>query len=86
MAKLTTAQRKKIPSSQYGLPAKAKKGPRGGAPNGAYPMPDKAHARVAKAYASRENKRGNLSDAEFAKINAKADKVLGKKKKKKAKA
>lgn len=41
--------------------------------HGAYPMPDKAHARVAKAYASRF-----ASPAERTKIDAKANRILGK--------
>ena len=76
MAKLTAARRKKIPKSQYGLPAKAKKGPQGGAPRGAYPMPDKEHAKVAKAYAKREKDRGNLSVTDYNKIVSKANRVL----------
>lgn len=79
MAKLTTAKRKKIPKSQFGLPGKVKKGT---ASRGAYPMPDKLHARVAKAYASKEVKRGNLSKSQKAQIDAKANRVLGKGKKK----
>lgn len=70
MAKLTTAARKKLSPSQYGLPAK-----KGSANHGAYPMNNKTHARVAKAYASRF-----ASPSQRAKIDAKADKVLGKKK------
>lgn len=78
MAKLTAAKRKKIPKSKYGLPAKAKKGPRGGAPKGAYPMPDKAHAQNAKARAAQELKKGNLTKNSYNKIVAKANKILKK--------
>jgi hypothetical protein len=45
MAKLTTAQRKKLPKSAFAVPSKAP-GP------GSYPMPDKAHAANAKARAA----------------------------------
>ena len=78
MARLTTARRKALPKSDYGLPGKAKKGPQGGAPTGAYPMPDKTHAKVAKAYASKEEAAGKLSAGAEQKIDAKANKVLGK--------
>lgn len=76
MTKLTTARRKKIPKSQYGLPAKAKKGPKGGAPRGAYPMPDVQHAKTAKIYAQREYERGNLSEAELLTIERKANRKI----------
>ena len=82
MATLTSAQRKRIPKSQYGLSKKAKKGKRGGAPRGAYPMPDKAHARNAKARASQMYKAGKLSAANKATIDRKADRILGKSKRK----
>ena len=68
--RLTAEQRKKIPTSKFGLPSKRKKGTAG---KGAYPMPDKAHAKVAKAFATRF-----ASPSEKAKIDAKADKILGK--------
>lgn len=62
MARLNAADRKALPSSDYGLPGQR-----------AYPMPDKKHAAVAKAYASRY-----ATPAEKAKIDAKANKILGK--------
>lgn len=72
MAKLTAAQRKNVPKSKMGLPGKATK--KGGAVTGSYPMPDKKHAAVAKAYAKRY-----ASPAQQKTINAKANKILGKK-------
>lgn len=72
MAKLTAAARKKIPASQTGLPSKRTK--KGGAVSGSYPMPDKAHARAAKSYAARF-----ASPSQRATIDAKANRVLGKK-------
>lgn len=69
MAKLTTAARKKISSSKFGLSASRK-----------YPMPDKSHAANAKARASQMVKKEKLSPASKKKIDAKANKVLGKKK------
>ena len=41
-------------------------------------MPDAAHARNAKARASQMENRGKLSAGDKKKIDAKADKVLGK--------
>lgn len=72
MAKLNAAKRKKIPKKEFGLPGERK-----------YPMEDKAHARNAKARASEMEHKGKLSKSSEKKIDAKADKVLGKKKPKK---
>jgi len=68
MAKLTTAARKKMPKKEFGEPGKK-----------AYPMPDKSHAANAKARASQMEAKGKLSASEKAKIDAKANKVLGEK-------
>lgn len=65
--KLTSKQRKKLPLTTFGLPGKR-----------AYPMPDAAHAKNAKARASEEYNKGNLSASAKAKIDAKANKKLGK--------
>ncbi len=73
MATLTTKKRKSMPKSQFGLPGEKKKGEPG---RGAYPMPDKAHARNAKARAAQQVKKGNLTAAQKAKIDRKADKKL----------
>ena len=75
MARLTAAARKRVPASKTGLPSKRTK--KGGAVSGSYPMPDKAHARAAKAYAARY-----ATPAERKRIDAKADRILGTKKKK----
>lgn len=66
MAKLTEADRKKIPKSKFGLPGSKK-----------YPMEDKAHAANAKARATQMVKKGKLSESSKATIDAKANKVLG---------
>ncbi len=66
MAELTTKARKKIPKEQFGLPATRQ-----------YPMPDKAHAANAKARATQQVNAGNLTPAQKAKIDAKANKILG---------
>jgi hypothetical protein len=52
MAKLTAADRKRIPKSQMAVPSKGKSASRGGAVSGSYPIPDKAHARNALARSS----------------------------------
>jgi len=69
MAKLDAAKRKKIPKKEFGLPGEKK-----------YPVNDKAHAKNAKARATQMEKKGKLSASSKAKIDAKANKVLGKKK------
>lgn len=68
MARLKSAARNKLPSSSFGLPGSRK-----------YPMPDKSHAADAKARASQAVKAGRMSAATEAKIDAKANRVLGKK-------
>lgn len=65
MAKLTTAKRKKIPKSEFGLPGERK-----------YPMNDKNHAKNAKARAAQQVKKGSLSESSKDKIDSKANKVL----------
>ena len=50
MAKLTTAARKKLKTSTFGMPGERK-----------YPMPDKSHAANAKSRASAQYNKGNLS-------------------------
>ena len=67
MAKLTTSKREKEPKKEFGLPDERK-----------YPMPDASHARNAKARASQMVQKGKLTEADKKKIDAKADKVLGK--------
>jgi len=65
MATLTEKKRDKLPDSKFGLPDEHK-----------YPMPDKSHARNAKARASQQEKKGNLTAAEKKKIDRKADEIL----------
>ena len=68
MAKLTTKQRAHLPLASFGLPGKR-----------AYPMPDKAHAKNAKARASQAVNAGRMSKSTEAKIDAKANrKIKGK--------
>lgn len=66
MGLLLTGARNAMPSSEFGLPGSRK-----------YPMPDKSHAANAKARASQMVKRGKLSKSSKAKIDAKANRILG---------
>ena len=70
MAKLSSSRRNSLPKSSFGEPGSRK-----------YPMPDVAHAANAKARATQQEKKGNLSHSEAAKIRAKANRILGKGKK-----
>lgn len=60
---LTTEKRKKV--KKWGLPKEKK-----------YPMPDKSHARNAKARASEMYHKGKITKRQFEMINAIADRVL----------
>ena len=67
MGLLSSSKRNRLSSSTFGLPGQRK-----------YPMPDKSHAQNAKARASQMAKKGKLSAAAKAKIDAKANHILGK--------
>jgi hypothetical protein len=67
--------RKRLKKSQFGLPGQRK-----------YPMPDAKHAANAKARAKQQLKKGRLSRSAYEKIVAKANRVLGRTKKKTKKA
>ena len=67
MGVLSEKKRDSIPDSKFGLPEERK-----------YPMPDKSHARNAKARASQQEEEGNLTPKEKAKIDRKADRILDK--------
>jgi hypothetical protein len=69
MAKLDAAKRKKIPKKEFALPESRK-----------YPVDTKARAANAKARASQMVNKGKLSKSSETKIDAKANKILGKKK------
>jgi hypothetical protein len=75
MAKLSYKARKKLSKKTFAIPSKKNKSNPAG--KGGYPMPDKAHARNAKARASAEYKKGRMSKREFDRINAMADHMLG---------
>jgi hypothetical protein len=67
MAKLDAAERKEIPTREFGLPGKRK-----------FPINDRAHAANAKARATQQVKRGKLSAASAAKIREQANRMLEK--------
>jgi uncharacterized protein DUF6582 len=67
VANLSEKQRDKMPESTFGLPDERK-----------YPMPDKSHARNAKARASQAQNAGRITAAEEKQIDRKADKILNK--------
>jgi hypothetical protein len=67
MAELTEKKRDALPESKFGLPDEKK-----------YPMPDKSHARNAKARAAQQVKKGTITKSEKAKIDRKADRMLDK--------
>jgi len=71
MAKLMSKERNKLPKSEFAGPGRS------------YPIPDESHAADAKARAAQAVKSGRISKSEEAKIDEKANKVLGKKGKKK---
>ena len=64
MAKLTASKRKKLPNSAFAGPQRS------------YPVNDKSHAANAKARATQQVKKGNLSPAEKSRIVAKANRML----------
>lgn len=67
MSKLSSHSRNALADRAFGLPGQRK-----------YPMPDKSHAANAKARATQMVKRGKLSASSKAKIDAKANRILGK--------
>lgn len=69
MAKLSSKTRGKLAKSKFAGPGRS------------YPVPDKSHAANAKARATQMENAGKLSAGEKAKIDAKANKVLGEGKK-----
>ena len=66
MSKLTMTVRKALPDSAFAGPGRS------------FPVEDKAHARAAKSRASGAVNAGRMSKSTEAKIDAKADRVLGK--------
>ena len=77
MADLDADDREKIPTKEFGLPDKART-KEAKKQSGNYPMPDKTHARNAKARAAQAQKAGTLSKEDQERIDRKADKILDK--------
>ena len=75
MADLDAEDRGKIPTREFGLPEKART-KEAKKESGNYPMPDKEHARNAKARAAQQQKAGNLTKKDQERIDRKADKIL----------
>lgn len=69
MAKLSSQARNKLPAKDFALPGERK-----------YPMENKSHAANAKARAEQMENKGKISSSTKARIDAKANKVLGKSK------
>lgn len=70
--KMTAKRRKKLPKRSFGIPGKRK-----------YPMDTRGRAANAKARATQQYKKGKMSKSTKDKIHAKANRKLGKKRKKK---
>jgi hypothetical protein len=66
MSKLDADQRNSMSSGTFGLPAERK-----------YPMPDASHAADAKARATQQYDKGDLSGSQRSEIDAKANAKLG---------
>jgi len=66
MSDLTAKRRNSLPSSSFGMPGARK-----------YPMPDRSHAINAKARASQQEAKGNITPAQKSSIDAKANSILG---------
>lgn len=66
MGELTAEARKKLPKGKFAGPGRS------------YPVNDRSHAANAKSRAKQMLKAGHISKAEYDKIIAKANRVLGK--------
>lgn len=64
MAKLSSAERNKLPAKEFAGPDRS------------YPVPDRSHAANAKARAQQQYNKGHISLEMLHRIDAKADKVL----------
>ena len=75
MGELSAKKRENLPAKDFGLPEKART-EEDKRESGNYPMPDKAHARNAKARAAQQLEAGNLTKTYKERIDRKADKKL----------
>lgn len=69
MSKLNAKARSALPSQKFALPKQRK-----------YPVNDPAHAANAKARATQQENKGNITAGQKAQIDRKANKILGKSK------
>ena len=70
MAKLSKTARKKLPAKDFAGPGKT------------FPIPDKKHARAALMLAPASERKGTITKGQEKKIDARAHKMLGAKKRK----
>ena len=70
MARLRAKSRRRLKKSQFALPGSRK-----------YPVHDRSHAANAKARSTQQYRKGKISKSTRDRIHAKANRVLGKKKK-----
>lgn len=66
MSRLTASQRRNLSPGQFAGPGRS------------YPVPDRSHAANAKARAKQALDAGRLTPAQYQRVIAKANKVLGK--------
>lgn len=71
MAKLTAAQRDKLPAKDFAIPPTKNR-------KGKYPINDKAHQKNAKSRATQMENKGYISESTANMIKAKANKLLRK--------
>lgn len=77
MAKLTTAARKAMPSSEFALPARKGADGKNAAGRGAFPIPNKSHARAALRDAPHAEHAGDITASQEHTVERKARAKLG---------
>ena len=79
MAKLTTAARKAMPRSEFALPARKGMDGKNSAGRGAFPIPNKSHARAALRDAPHAEHAGDITRSQERIVERKARAKLGEK-------
>ncbi len=77
MAKLTTNARKAMPRSEFALPARKGMDGKNSAGRGAFPLPNKSHARAALRDAPHAEHAGNITPSQERTVERKARAKLG---------
>ena len=77
MAKLTPAARKAMPRSEFALPARKGAGGKNSAGRGAFPIPNKSHARAALRDAPHAEHAGDITKSQERTVERKARAKLG---------